>query len=59
MLSCYIPSDFHYKALHVVAVFSLVEYDMCLRLSLFIATTQPDCCSDGRFEDYPREFDEF
>jgi hypothetical protein len=27
---------------------------------IYIASTQPDCCySDGRFEDYPGEFDEF
>jgi hypothetical protein len=29
---------------------------MCSRLLLFcIASTQPDYCSDGRFEDFPGE----
>jgi hypothetical protein len=33
---------------------------MCSCLLLFyIASTQPSCCSDGCFEDFPREFDEF
>jgi hypothetical protein len=41
-------------ALHVDIEFSLVEYDMCSCLLFFyIASTQPDCCSDGRFEDFP------
>jgi hypothetical protein len=26
---------------------------------IYIASTQPDCCSNGRFEDIPGEFDEF
>jgi hypothetical protein len=26
---------------------------------IYIASTQPGCCSDGRFEDFPGEFDEF
>jgi hypothetical protein len=48
------------KPLHVVIAFSLVEYDMCSFLLLFyIASTQPGCCSDGRFEDFPGEFDGF
>jgi hypothetical protein len=25
----------------------------------YIASTLPGCCSDGRFEDFPGEFDEF
>jgi hypothetical protein len=48
------------KTLHVVVEFSLVEYDMwsCL-LFFYIAYTQPGCFSDGRFEDFPGEFDGF
>jgi hypothetical protein len=38
-------STLHHKALHVVIVYSLVEYDMCSCLSLYIASTQPGCCS--------------
>jgi hypothetical protein len=26
---------------------------------LYIASTQPGCCSDGSFEDFPGEFDGF
>jgi hypothetical protein len=37
-------STLHHKALHVVIVYSLVEYDMCSCLSLYIASTQPGCC---------------
>jgi hypothetical protein len=40
-------------------VFSLVEYDMCSSFLFYIASTQPGCCSDGHFEDFPGEFDEF
>jgi hypothetical protein len=49
------------KPLHVVIEFSLVEYDMCSYLLFFyIGSTQPGrCCSDGRFEDFPGEFDSF
>jgi hypothetical protein len=25
----------------------------------YIASTLPDCCSDGRFEDFPGDFDGF
>jgi hypothetical protein len=48
------------KPLHVVIVFSLVEYNMssCL-LFFYIASTQPGCYSDGRFEDFPGEFNGF
>jgi hypothetical protein len=57
MLSCYATTSFHHKALHVVIDFSLVEYDMCSCLLFFyIASTQLDCRSDGRFEDFPGEF---
>jgi hypothetical protein len=26
---------------------------------IYIASSQPDCYSDGHFEDFPGEFDEF
>jgi hypothetical protein len=48
------------KPLHVVIAFSLVEYHLCSCLLLFyIASTQPGCCSDERFEDFLGVFDEF
>jgi hypothetical protein len=60
MLTCYATTSFHHKASHVVIEFSLVEYDMCSFLLLFcIASTQPGCCLDKRFEDFPREFGGF
>jgi hypothetical protein len=47
------------KSLHVVIVFALVEYDMCSCLLFYIAYAQPGCCSEGCFEYFPEEFDEF
>jgi hypothetical protein len=48
------------KPLHAVIEFSLVEYDMCSCLLFFyIAYAQTGCYSNGRFEDFPREFDGF
>jgi hypothetical protein len=52
------PLAFHYKALHVVLVLSLVEYDMCSCLLFIIASTPYGCCSNGHFEDYPGGLDE-
>jgi hypothetical protein len=51
------PQDSTVKHLHVVIEFSLVEYDMCSCLLSFYSCA--DCCSDGRFEDFPREFGGF
>jgi hypothetical protein len=50
----------HHKAFACCySVFS-VEYDMCSCFLLFyIASIQPSCCSDERFEDFRGEFDEF
>jgi hypothetical protein len=53
------PLDFHYKALHVVIVSFLVEYDMCSCLLLIIASTPSGCYSDGQFEDFPEGHDDF
>jgi hypothetical protein len=48
------------KPLHAVIEFSLVEYDMCSCLLFFyIAYAQTGCYLNGRFEDFPREFDGF
>jgi hypothetical protein len=33
------------KSLHVVIVFTLVEYDMCSCLLFYIASAQPGSCS--------------
>jgi hypothetical protein len=53
------PIAFHYEALHVVIVSSLVEYDMCSCLLFIIASTPSSCCSDGHFEDFPGGLEEF
>jgi hypothetical protein len=54
------PQAFTIKPLLVDIYFSLVESDMCSCLLFFyIASTQPDCCSDVRFEEFPGEFDDF
>jgi hypothetical protein len=54
------PQTSTIKHLHVVIEFSLVESDMCSCLLFFyIASIQPGCFSDGRFEDFPGEFDGF